>query len=102
MKKLIIILLMMAGSAHAASVLTGDPYCDEPLTRAMKAERQFLTTKDNSELATAWAVIGVYRTIYSINTCSVEIWNDAISSLPLTKEMIKGYRGVIRPQTFIN
>lgn len=113
MKKSISILAMIAGillgawvfsgKAHAVSVLTGDPYCDEPLVAAITAEREYRLAKSRGEQTRQHlANYMVFRAFYILNTCSVDIWNAASGLTPMTKETLKDYREWIRPQTFIN
>ena len=97
MKKLIIILLMMAGSAHAA-----DWYCEEPLTRASASWYNFLMEPPQSDARTdAWASLLVWRFVYVLNQCDINTWNKALPSAPpLTKEGADKVRKAIKPQTF--
>ena len=102
MKKLIIILLMMAGSAHAAPLLTGDPYCDEPLARASLSWYDFLVEPPQSAARTdAWASMLMWRFVYVLNQCDINRWNTTLPSAPpLTQEGAAAVRKAIKPQTF--
>ena len=96
MKKLIIILLMMAGSAHAA-----DPYCDVPLTRASKELETLASCKTKDDCAESWAKIHLYKMYYALNICDPDLWNVVMpQTIPLDQKTINAVRQAIKPQTF--